>query len=542
MGGLTDFNDLHVVAGLNEVQRQLLACLQSPAPSIEQAAADVDAPAPEAAEPPAPEVGQVQAWTIEKVVQRFLLIEGETKVWDSHRLEAMKSAAFAALVGPALAKEWKDSPAKRVVTRDDVAHLAAERGARGVARDLVDRYIYLEGTTQVWDTVVRDIKPQGALKMELSGNYSIWESHPQRRSIEFKNLVFDPTQKLGPPTHINKFLGLRSKPRADAELVEPIRILVLWLCNGDAEIADWVIKWLAYPIQHLGAKMRTALLFHGREQGAGKSLLFAGIHRHIYGPEHSTVVGQHQLEGQYSDWKSRVLFCVFEEIFSNATKYGNMGLVKHMITGETQRIEKKFVSGWEEANHMNTVFLSNENQPLPIEPNDRRLLVVWPKKKLVASLKAEVTAALENGGVAAWHQYLLDYPLGDFTEFTEPPMTEDKKRLIEYGLPSWEAFHREWKAGSLEYPYTSCLVEQLYTAYKRWCRGANEHALPRNKFSTNVATVERRRPDINYLRGQSRTKGRLFLIGAAPEGKSQEVWLGDCVTAFAQALAGGDDE
>ena len=38
----------------------------------------------------------------------------------------------------------------------------------------------------------------------------------------------------------------------------------------------WVLKWLAYPIQHPGAKMRTALVLHG-PQGTGKNMFFEAI-------------------------------------------------------------------------------------------------------------------------------------------------------------------------------------------------------------------------------------------------------------------------
>ena len=30
----------------------------------------------------------------------------------------------------------------------------------------------------------------------------------------------------------------------------------------------WVLRWLAYPLQHPGAKMRTAMVVHG-DEGSG---------------------------------------------------------------------------------------------------------------------------------------------------------------------------------------------------------------------------------------------------------------------------------
>ncbi len=68
--------------------------------------------------------------------------------------------------------------------------------------------------------------------------------------------------------------------------------LLYYLCSGEQnalELANWVIRWLAYPIQNPGAKMRTALIFHG-QQGTGKNLFFESI-MGIYG-EYGRIVGQ----------------------------------------------------------------------------------------------------------------------------------------------------------------------------------------------------------------------------------------------------------
>src|SRR5690625_2799769 len=108
-----------------------------------------------------------------------------------------------------------------------------------------------------------------------------------------------------------------------------------------------------------------------------------------------------------------------------------------MITGKTQRIEKKFISGWEESNHMNAVFLSNEVQPFPIEPSDRRMLVLWPRRKLPAELQHDVTTEINNGGIPAFYGWLLSIDLAGFDPHTKPPMTPEKERIIDFGRPGW---------------------------------------------------------------------------------------------------------
>jgi len=540
----TDWNDLHVESGLAAVREQLLAPVPVSAPAEASRTHPAES-APEAVQPaekpsvaPLTSTGDAgDEWNAAKLLQRFAMIYGETKVFDIHRQQVMKFAALAGLVGKKLADGWKNDPAKKQIDPEDVEQLLTAKGAGGKVKGLVERYVLLHGTSQAWDVQDKKYMPQSALKMALGSSYQIWENSPERRVIRAENLVFDPMQKADPATHINTFTGLPMKPAESPEKAQPILDLLFWLVNDDRDAYDWIVKWLALPLQQVGAKMRTAILMHGVQQGAGKSLFFGEIHRRIYGNEYSAVVGQHQLDGSYTEWRSRMLFCLFEEIFSNATKYSHMGTVKHMITGPTQRIEKKFASGWEEKNHMNVVFLSNENQPLPVEPMDRRLLVIWPDRKLDPAVTERIKAVLDDGGVEAWYRYLLDIDLTGFDEHTEPPMTSAKQRLIDYGLPSWEVFRRDWQAGRLRYPYISCKTEQLYAAYKQWCHDSGEGSvLSRNKLTAIFVPYLRRKENVHYLSGAGSKKATFFVVGE-PEDETAEKWFGKCVEEFERSLS-----
>lgn len=533
MGALTDFNDLHVTAGLPAVREQILRALQQP-PAMSLVVANEEGASPP---PPSLPEGATSSWSLDKVLQRFALIFGDTKVFDLQRQQTIKSRAFADLVTDKVAKEWKAHPERKTVTPEDLERLLAAKGGKGEDRTTIDRYVLLHGTASAWDMADRKIMTKPALQMALGDSYKIWENSPGRRIIPAENLVFDPTLRVSPETHINTFTGLPLKPSDDFTKAQPIIDLLWWVCNGDSDIFNWVVKWLALPLQQVGAKMFSALLVHGVQQGAGKSLFFCDVHRKLYGQDYGSVVGQHQLDSIYSDWKSRMLWAVFEEIFSNATKYNHMGTVKHMVTGATQRIEKKFVSGWEESNHMNVAFLSNELQPLPIEPQDRRMLVIWPEYKLDKTIASAVEQAIGSGGLEAWYGYMLSQSLGDFRRDTEPIMTAAKERLIEYGLPGWQTFYREWKAGRLAVPYATCKADQLYRAYTAWCSDAGEKTvLSRAKFCSNMKGLQRHRADLWYLDCTTRRQATFFLEGEPPADQKQERWLGDCADAFEREL------
>ena len=76
---------------------------------------------------------------------------------------------------------------------------------------------------------------------------------------------------------------------------------------------------------------------------------------------------------------------------------------------------------------------------------------------------------LANGGHEAFFDYLLSLSLGDFNEFSPPPLSVAKRQLIELGLKPAERFLSEWVGGEINLPLRVCTNDQLFIAFKRWC-------------------------------------------------------------------------
>lgn len=437
-----------------------------------------------------------QAVDITDELRRYALVYGQTNVWDFDNQLKMKGSSLKAAIGAEKYKAWLDHPTKKQVTEIQIQKQKAK--AEGFD-DMFSRYVLIYGTKEAWDHQNKQRIQLDALKYAWPNGFDVWLKSEARLQIEPEQIVFDPSCQL-PEGYINTFEGLPLTPLdglSQNELAEKcagIRQLLAWICgqpDGDKttdhtqqewyQVMLWVMRWLAYPLQRLGSKLDSALIFHGDVQGAGKSLFFDRVMRKLYG-QYSATLGQHQLESQYTDWKSEKLYCVFEEIFSNNNKYSNMGTVKHHVTGNTFRVEKKFYSGWEEANYANSAFLSNDLQPLPIEQNDRRFLVVWPRHKLPLSIQQKVNAELDGDGIRAFYTLLLHMPLGDFNPHTQPPMTTAKQDLIGYGLRSYESFYELWQAGELPWPYVSCVSDDVFRAYCVWCERVREKPVAQRKF------------------------------------------------------------
>lgn len=491
----TDWNDLHVEQSLDDVRAQLLPVVErllAGGAPVPDSGLPAPAPGPAATISPAPPLEDdpvgISVPTPEQLVAHFALIYQTTDIYDALRKQKMKRSAFVAWVGKEAAAAWERDPKRRTVLREtlQLAGRDGNGGAGGRLQEMLDHITLLRGTETVWDGVGQQVMSLGAVRADYTPDLTTkWQEHALRRTIEAKNLLFDPTQTADPETTVNIFLGWPLKPKENAALVQPILALLCSLCSAEDnvdECVEWILRWLAFPLQNPGAKMATALLVFGEKQGTGKSLFFQDVMAPIYG-DYGTVASQHQLDSSFTAWRSRKLFVLFEEVLSRDDKYSHNGTLKYMITGKDMSINEKNLPERKERNHMNAAFLSNEPQPIPIELEDRRFMVIEARQKQPKEFYDQVVAAIQAGAIQAFYHFLLNFPLDGFNEHTKPLMTLAKERVIEFGLNGWMAFHRAWKDGYLDAPYCTCLTEDLYIIYKRWCDKSGEKPLSLTKFS-----------------------------------------------------------
>lgn len=349
-----------------------------------------------------------------------------------------------------------------------------EQSSFGVwTTDLMLEHISLiYGTDTIWDDVNR--KQMGLRHLRPAVGkilYDSWIDNPARKVV--KGLVFDPAQNQIDRYTINLFKGLPVQDYDQQSSCERILAHLLRLCGGRGPEFDWLIKWIAYPLQNLGAKMDSGVIMYGSE-GPGKSVLWEHVIGRIYG-EYAITIGQSQLESQFTSWQSSKLFALCEEVVSRTERNQHKGQLKHLVTGSTVLINEKSMPLREESNHLNFVFLSNSTIPLELDMGDRRYLVLYcgdvPDKTYFDQLFSEI----DDGGVAAFYHHLMQLDLGDFNSHAKPPLNVDKQQLIEASLPNPVLFYNDWSAGDLDIPYTSCTKSDLFTAYRRWCTQRNEY-------------------------------------------------------------------
>lgn len=373
--------------------------------------------------------------------------------------------------------------------------------------------------------------------------YTRWMESTYRTMYDIENVGFDPSGK-NDKIKCNIWGRWPTDPvEGDCQIaLELLGYLCSKQSNAD-EIYNFTLKWIAYILQNPGAKMKSALIFHG-PQGTGKNLFWESIVLPIF-DKHGVLIGQDTLEDKHNDFASGKMFVVADEVVARQDLQHVKNKLKYYVTGPTIRINPKNVASYSEANLMNFVFNANGICPLILEGGDRRYGVVWTPEKLSKPFYDEVGQAVKNGLSAHFHYHLLhNIDLAGFGEYTEPPMTQAKQDVIELSQNSMEKFGNDWLDGLIENMPTDIPVPSLdlYETYKYWCRIMGFSPYNITAFSGTIShmrgTVKTQYQKVFMLRGVK--KHSIFMIppNAKPwdTGQYDQYHLGDCVENFRQWL------
>lgn len=359
-----------------------------------------------------------------------------------------------------------------------------------------------------------------------------WMESPDRRIVRKENVGFDPAE-TDPAITCNLWSGWPTSPKAGTcdTILELLKHMTTRESNS-RELFDWILKWIAYPLQHPGAKMRTTIVVAG-PQGTGKNLFFETV-MGIYG-KYGRIIDQTSVEDKFNDWASGKLFLIADEVIARQDLYHVKNKLKSFITGEWIRINPKNVAAYDEKNHVNMVFLSNERMPVVIDEDDRRHVVLWTPEKLYQDFYKDVWEEIKNGGREALFDYLLNLDLGDFNEHTKPPMTEAKKDLIELGKDNITRFYEEYLAGEImlitekgKRIILPILSNDLYELYRHWCIGQGVKSASLAKvIDAAIKTGQLKREIKRYgIAGNIKQARFIYPINAtAPDGTTEQIWL-----------------
>lgn len=527
-------------------QRRRAQREENPRPPEGEVADTAATPAPTAPQGPVTFDNSAEA-----LLARYELIYGTRNVWDTEFSNAMPFAAFSAMFGKPAANAWLNDGKRRTrmpppeTPKKPKDEEPIDIGGPLKVEWMLPRYSLIYGDEAVFDREQRRELTLGALRAYV-GLKAVrdWGDHPERSVINEDQVLFDPRRAVNDPSVCNLWGGwpLQAVPGSatDQDTVHRWLQVLNYVTGENEKIFDWLLKWIAYPLQHPGTKMRTSVIMHGPE-GSGKNTVWDAVRR-IYG-RYGMQITQTQLEQQWCDWLSARMFIVGNEVLHRQEQIQQKGRLKTIVSDSTIRIERKFMNGRTEMNFANLVFLSNELQPLNIDPEDRRFLVNWTPPAHPDGAKFYLGLGedgMPESAVQALYHYFKQLDLEDFGPHTKPPMTQAKKDLIDASLESHQRFVRDWMAGDLEVPCCPCKSQDLYHAYLYWCR-LNGERFPKaeNKFAVRAKKempwgIKRYATTTTGV-----TKQATFYLpptATPPPDQAADAWLGTEAEAFRKRL------
>lgn len=259
----------------------------------------------------------------------------------------------------------------------------------------------------------------------------LWNKSPNRRT--FRSVEYRPGEDEVSEDNVFNFWtppSVRSRKgdvRVWVDLVHHIMRKPVY--------AEWFLKWLAYPVQNLGAKLLTAVFVYSDQQGTGKTFVVDPVMKYVYGDSNFYNMDNDDLNSQFNQYADRSQFVVANEIYLSDLRDRRMmmGKLKDMITREKVTVNEKFQPKVSRYDHCNYYLTSNHADALHLEPNDRRFLVIeGPPDKLPTSTYREIDDWLRNrnGGAAVKHYLENAVDISDFHEKSEALRTPWRDQII----------------------------------------------------------------------------------------------------------------
>lgn len=183
------------------------------------------------------------------------------------------------------------------------------------------------------------------------------------------------------------------------------------IAQGDAQIAEWVLNWLALGVQKPAEPLGTSLVLIG-SPGTGKGVL-ANAYGRLWGSHYIPVTHSEQVTGRFSGHLMARRFVFIDE----GTFGGNRrdaGMLKTRITEPILTFERKGIDAVRVRNRLMFMVASNELSVVPADVNDRRWMVVQvgDGRREDHAFFADLHAQLDGGGYSAMLHDLLHRDIG----------------------------------------------------------------------------------------------------------------------------------
>jgi hypothetical protein len=245
-----------------------------------------------------------------------------------------------------------------------------------------------------------------------------WLVHPQARYYDY--ITFAPNKDTPKAYNLWRGYGVTARPGVKHQPFLDHALNVI--CKGNKEHYDYLIRWIAYGVQHPHLPGEVAVVLRGG-QGTGKSRFAEWIGR-LYGRHSLHISNPSHLVGNFNSHLRDCSFLFADEAFYAGDKK-HESILKTLITERSVMIEAKGVDAEQQSNCIHLLIASNNNWVVPAGMDERRYLVldVGDNHKGNHKYFAALMKALDEDGAENLLHYLLTLDLGDFN-VREVPKTD----------------------------------------------------------------------------------------------------------------------
>lgn len=340
--------------------------------------------------------------------------------------------------------------------QDEVFNKAFEFEGGSVLHDLNKRVLYVRDPGFVWDRQQAMRITAAAFKDHAFANIHYFEQVANKAGVslvkkpaakawiewehrsEVRGLIFAPgKEEITEDGLLNTWTGWGVERPTGGD-VSHWKKLLDHLFGDDKEARTWFEQWCAYPLQHPGEKMATAVLMWGITHGSGKTLVGHTLMR-IYGTRHSAEIHDLDLEDDRKEWAQDKQFILGDDIVAKGDRV-LMRRIMTMITQKTMRLNPKYVPSYAVPDTCNYYYTSNEPDALYMDDGDRRFFVHEVLAGKYTDYRAYVDWRDSTAGIQALWGHLLKVDLTGFDPQAPAPETVGKQGMQEIGksdLGSW---------------------------------------------------------------------------------------------------------
>jgi putative DNA primase/helicase len=307
-----------------------------------------------------------------------------------------------------------------------------------------------------------------------------WMESPER--LQYDGLVFLPGEDI--QGYLNLWQGWGVSPGTGScrQFLDFLHDVV---CDEQLELYTYILDWSAHLVQRPAELPETSIVLRGRE-GIGKNT-FADMLMRIVGKSHALLLSSiSQVTGRFSGHLANALL-----VFCNESVWGGdksaQGVLKSMITDDSQPIEYKGQDLVMMRSYKRMVFAANESWCVPRGEDDRRYVIadVSDRHKRDWRYFAEIRAEMDRGGVEGFMGLLLERDIRHWHPRQVPDviLQQGWDLKIETGssvLKWWfDILQRGWllkhddaysEEADTKFLWPAHLpVEQVQRLYLRWC-------------------------------------------------------------------------